>query len=150
MANRLSPGDVLDLAAPDGHIYLHYLGRHAEYGDGVAVCPTKQAASTPVRSELFRFAYVAFYPASAAVAQGLAAVVAQLPATCLPKVLRRPGVRSGRKVETWIIEDGIREVVRQELSDEERSLPIAVIWNHELLIQRVTQGWRPEMEGRRE
>jgi len=37
--------------------------------------------------------------------------------------------------------------VKSTLSEEERRLPIAAIWNHEFLVQRVSEGWRPEMEG---
>ncbi len=44
---------------------------------------------------------------------------------------------------TWIIEDGTNEVVKSELSAEDLQLPIAAIWNHELLMQRVSEGWRP-------
>jgi hypothetical protein len=53
-------------------------------------------------------------------------------------------------VETWIIEDGASELVTKKLSETERELPIAVIWNRELLVQRVSEGWRPEMEGQSE
>jgi hypothetical protein len=59
----------------------------------------------------------------------------------------RPGARAGLTVTTWIMEDVSSEEVKQQLSAEERNLPIAVIWNHELLLQRVREGWRPEMEG---
>ena len=147
MAKRAKPGDILQVTTPDGLIYAHYLGRHPEYGDAIAVCPTKQTAAVPVSAELFRGGYVIFYPAVMSASRGLAAVVGHLSSPGLPKRMRRPGVRSGRKVETWIIEDDSRETVKEELSDEDRQLPIAVIWNHELLVQRVAEGWRPEMEG---
>jgi hypothetical protein len=150
MARRPTPGDVLELAVPDGVIYLHYLGKHVEYGDGVVVCLRKQAKRAPVSPDLFREGYVTFYPVIAAVGRGFAAVVGHLPSPGLPERLRRRGAISGRKVETWIIEDGSKEVVKQELSDEERQLPIASIWNHEFLVQRVNEAWRPEMEGRNE
>ena len=57
----------------------HYLGKHVEYGNGIAVCPTKHAERALVGRELFRSGYVTFYPASAAVARGLAEVVGHLP-----------------------------------------------------------------------
>ncbi|HEX3758813.1 MAG TPA: ribonuclease E inhibitor RraB [Kofleriaceae bacterium] len=150
MAKRARPGDVLEIAAPDGWIYAHYLGKHPEYGDAIAVCPTKHAERAPIRSELFGESYVAFYPAVAAVNRGLAAVVGHLPAPGLPTRLRRAGARNGRKVETWIIEDRSRETLKESLSDEERELPIAAIWNHEMLMLRVSNGWRPSIEGREE
>ena len=147
MGKRAKPGDVLELTAVDGLIYAQYLGKHPEYGDAVALCPSKQPAPVPVSPDLFRDGYVTFYPAVAAVNRGLASVIGHLPSPGLPSRLRRPGARSGRKVETWIIEDSSHETVKTRLSDEERALPIAVIWNHELLVQRVSEGWRPEMEG---
>lgn len=150
MTKRAKPGDVLEVTAADGVIYTHYLGKHPEYGDAVAVCPTKHLKRVPVSPNLFHSGYVTFYPAVAAVNRGLAAVVGHLPSPGLPKRVRRPGARSGRKVETWIIEDDSRETVKDRLSDEDRELPIAVIWNHELLVQRVSEGWRPDMEGRHE
>lgn len=116
----------------------------------VAVCPTKQALQVDVNAELFRGGYVTFFPVVAAVAQGLASIVGHLPSPGLPKRVRRPGARSASKVETWIIEEGTDEVVKRELSDVERKLPIVVIWNRDLLVQRVSEGWRPEMEGRSE
>ncbi len=93
---------------------------------------------------------LAFHPAIAAVVRGLASGVGHLPARGVPIRLRRPGARVGTEVRTWIIEDRSGEVVREKLSAEERRLPIAVIWNQELLAQRVAEGWRPEMEGSNE
>jgi hypothetical protein len=150
MPQRARPGDVLAISTEDGRIYLQYLGRHPDYGDGVAVCPEKQSGRVPVGPELFRDAYVTFYPAIAAVAQGLAQVVGKLPCSGLPPRMRRPGVRSGRRIETWIVEDAHGDHVRRELTDEERRLPIASIWNHDFLIQRVSEGWRPEREDEHE
>jgi hypothetical protein len=150
MAKRATVGDVLEITTPDGLIYAHYLGKHPEYGDAIVVCPTKHAQRVPVGRELFHGGYVTFYPAVASVNRGLASVVGHVRSSGLPKRVRRPGARVGRKVETWIIEDDSRETVKERLSDEDRELPIAVIWNHELLVQRVSEGWRPEMEGRHE
>jgi hypothetical protein len=147
MAKRAKAGDVLELLAGSGLIYVHYLGKHAEYGDGIAVCPTMHAERARVGPELFRSAYVTFYPASVAVARGLAEIVGHLSSPGLPKRFRRAGVRSSEKVETWVIEDISGEVVKRALSDAERKLPIAAIWNHEFLTQSVLEGWRPEMEG---
>jgi len=95
---------------------------------------------------LFERGYLTFYPAKAAIVQKLATIVGYLQAPDLPKRLRRAGVRSGCAVETWVIEDASGEVVKRELSDQERQLPIAAIWNHEFLVQRVSEGWRPEFE----
>lgn len=133
---------------PEGRIYLHYLGVHPEYGDGVAVCPKRFPGPVVVEERLFDSSYVVFYPARSAVVRGLAKVVGQLPSRGLPRRLRRPGARLRGKVETWIVEEDSREEVKRLLSDEDLRLPLGVIWNHELLVQRVLEGWRPENEGR--
>jgi hypothetical protein len=148
MAKRTKHGDVLEIVTPDGWIYVHYLGRHPEYGDAIAVCPTKHAERALIRPELFHGSYVTFYPVVASVNRGLSSVVGHLPSPGVPTRLRRAGARLGRKVATWIIADGSRETLKKRLSDEDRELPIASIWNHEFLIERVSGGWRPEMEGR--
>lgn len=145
---RAKVGDVLELEAGNRFAYLHYIGRHPEYGDAVLVKPQFRERQTSVTADMFSGAYVAFYPVTAAVSQGLVDVVGHLPPPDLPNRLRRAGARTGRRVDTWIIENGSREVVKAELSDEELRLPIAAIWNHELLVQRIAEGWTPTQEGR--
>ena len=148
MGKRLKTGDVLEITTGDGRfVYLQYLGKHAEYGDAVAVCPREYASRVPENASLFVSAYVTFYPAHAAVARGLARVHGTSAPQRMPARWRRAGARVGLTVKTWIIEDGSSEEVKHQLSPEERHLPIAAIWNHEFLLQRVREGWRPEMEG---
>jgi hypothetical protein len=43
--------------------------------------------------------------------------------------------------------DDSEESLRSTLSKDELALPIAAIWNHERLIQRVVEGWHPSVEG---
>lgn len=145
---RAKPGDVLQLNTPEGSVYLQYIGRHPEYGDAVLVNPKLGTRPEVVTSKMFSDSYVAFYPAAAAVAQGLVQVIDHLAPPKVPQRLRRPGARSGRRIETWIIENGADETVKSKLSEDELKLPIAVIWNHELLTQRVLEGWNPVHEGR--
>jgi len=144
---RARPGDILEVATPGGRAYLHYLGKHPEYGDAVVVSPRQYRNAVSDMSRLFEGGHIAFYPAMTAAAQGLVQVVGHLPSPGVPTRVRRPGARLGTHVQTWIIEDGHGEEVKRYLSEEERKLPIAVIWNHEMLTRRVTEGWRPEREG---
>jgi hypothetical protein len=147
-AKRARAGDVLEVEVPEGRIYLHFVGTHPDYGDGVAVSPTTQPNPVAVAEDLFRDGYFTFYPARAAVSQGLARVVGRLPSQGIPRRLRRRGAMIGTEVKTWIIEDGSREEVKHKLSKDELRLPIAATWNHALLLERVRMGWRPEGEGR--
>jgi len=148
MGKRVKPGEVLEVAAADGGLlYLHYLGKHTEYGDAVSVCPVEQVSRPLTYEGLFDSGYVTFYPATAAVSRGLATCVGHIASGGVPQKLRRPGARVGTTVKTWIVQDEHSESVKQKLSAEELRLPIAVIWNHELLLQRVCERWRPEAEG---
>lgn len=140
---RLKPGDVLQIPSDSHFAYLHYLGKHQKYGDAVVVRRHLHESQTLITSEFFADGYVTFYPAPLALAHGLAEVVAHLPPAAVPTTLRRAGRRSGTRVETWIIEDGSRAVVRGALSDDELRLPIAGIWNHDYLMQRIAEGWNP-------
>jgi hypothetical protein len=146
MAMRSRVGDVLEVTVPGGFVYLHYIGIHIEYGDGIAVGAMTWSA-LPVSEALFQDSYVTFYPVRAAVARGFARVVGRLPSPGLPLRLRRPGALSVNGVGTWIIEDAVGEEMRVQLSAEELRLPVAEIWNHEFLVRRVVDGWRPEHEG---
>lgn len=146
--NKLKAGDVLEFPVGNRFAYLHYIGKHPEYGEAVIVCPRLVERQTSMDSGFFADGYVTFYPAALAPAHGLAEVVAHLPPPGVPTRLRRAGRRSGIRVETWIIEDGSREVVKSALSEEELRLPIAGIWNHDYLIQRIAEGWNPMNEGR--
>lgn len=148
MGKRVRPGDVLEVETGSGRfLYLHCLGKHPEYGDAVSVCPTECVSRPSSYERIFDSGYIVFYPATAAVARGFAHVVGHIASGGVPKKLRRPGARTGVTITTWIVEDGSSECVKQRLSAEELKLPIAAIWNHELLLKRVRDGWRPEMEG---
>lgn len=143
---RARAGDVLLLKVAGGVAYLHYLGRHSVYGDAVLVSRRFDEAQAAITDETFSEGYVTFYPVTAAVAQNLVEVVSHRSPPRLPSRLRRAGARSGRRVDTWIIEDGGKETVKMKLSDEDWQLPIAAIWNHEFLAQRVAEGWHPAQE----
>ncbi len=141
---RAKSGDILEVRLPGNFAYLQYLGKHLEYGDCIRVSPALHEHRAPISSELFNDAYIAFYPAIAACKEKLVQIVGNLSPPHVPTCVRRPGVRVGRHVETWIIESGLSETIKSELSDDERLLPIAAIWSHELLVLRLLEGWRPE------
>lgn len=149
---RARPGDILEVRTSRGLAYVHYTGRHPEYGDAIRVLPgffaTRPAEFTDLGSN--PDAYFTFYPAGAAVSQGLVEIVAghAVPqGRVFPTVHRREGAsnRDGR-VLAWLICEGTKETLVRELSEEQRHLPIAAIWNHEALVYYLTQEWRPEQD----
>ena len=60
---------------------------------------------------------------------------------------RRAGARSREgRVLAWLICDGTKETLVRELSEEQRHLPIAAIWSHDVLVTSLTEEWRPEQD----
>src|SRR6185436_9040601 len=72
---RVKPGDVLEFATNDERAYLHYIGKHSEYGDAVVVCPERYEKRPANMTGIFDSGYVVFYPVTAAAAQGFIDVV---------------------------------------------------------------------------
>jgi len=147
----LKVGDVLELDVPGGYSYVQYVGKHLEYGDVIRVLPgCFKERPHDLRSLAKHSGFLAFYSARAAVSHGFVRTVGSFPlpdGLGIPKHLRRPGAREkGGIVRTWIVEKNGEERVRQELTDSEKQLPIAAIWDHELLVLRIAQGWCPEQD----
>lgn len=70
----------------------------------------------------------------------------------LPAELEDPGHRVLDEphrllVLTWIIEENGVEALTSDLASDQLKLPIASIWDHELLKDRPLEGWSPEQTG---
>lgn len=129
--------------------YVQFLGMHRQHGDAILVSPMLHARKSSFSAEFFSTGYVTFYPACLAVTQKRIEVVAQSPPPTIPKRYRRPAaVSRDGKVESWIIEGGWRDVVKSDLSDEERSIPISGVWDHEFLSAQITKRWTPQTDSR--
>jgi hypothetical protein len=145
--SRLLGGEILEVPIGTKFGYVQFLGNHRLHGDAVLVHPALHTRQSSFAAGFFSSGYVAFYPACLAVTQKRIEVVAQSPPPAIPKRYRRPeAVASGGKVESWVIEGGWRNVTKRELSDEERSIPIAAVWNHEQLSAKISKGWKPELD----
>lgn len=150
---RTKLGDVIEIQTSLGLSYIQYVGKHPEYGDAVRVLPQCYQQRPIDFTQLMKTTacYMAFYSANAAVAAGFAEVVAALDVpegVEVPRHLRRAGARSrDQRILSWIIEGNGQETVHKELSDAQKRLPIAAIWDHELLVQRIEEKWSPEQEG---
>ena len=149
MARALTLGDVLQVECSCGTGYVSYAGRHPRFGDTIWVVPHIFAEPASNWSDLFvGEGYFAFYPAHTAVRQRLVRKVGFAPEAVrlLPQYWRNAvGFDEPGPIKTWLITDGTQRTSREEsaLSQEERLLPIASIWNHELLCERLASGWTP-------
>lgn len=149
---RARIGQVLEIATERGLAYVQYVSRHGKYGDTIRILPGLFTTRPRDFSRLVHgHAYFAFYPLRMAVAQNLITPVAIEPIPVgleRPQRLRRRGaIANDGRVETWLVIDGDREELRSELSLDEKRLPIASIWNHALLVQRIAEEWAPEKVG---
>jgi hypothetical protein len=148
MRKRLVGGEILEVPVGNRFGYVQFLGEHREYGDAILVNPALHDRQAHFPTGFFSKGYVTFYPAANSVSRKLVEVVAQSSPPRLPKRFRRPRAETDGAVESWVIEGGWRNVVKQTLTDEERKLPIAGIWNHEFLRTQIEKGWTPETDGR--
>lgn len=145
---RLVGGEILEVPVGKQFGYVQFIGEHREYGDAILVNPTLHDRQARFATGFFDAGYVTFYPAGVAVSNKLVEVVAQSSPPKFPKRFRRPKAQRDGAVESWVIEGGWRDVVKQNLTDEERRLPIAGVWDHELLRKQIAKGWTPETDGR--
>jgi hypothetical protein len=144
---RLRPGDVLKVECGSKLGFLGYLGRHAHFGDAVLVLPDLfSEAPRDLCSHFNEAGYFQFYPATTAARHKLATKV-----TFCAEAMRALPVRwrniinsnADGTVRSWLVCDGVGYEPRDHLSIEEHTLPIGEIINHELLLQRLREGWTP-------
>jgi hypothetical protein len=144
---RLRIGDVLKVETAVGPRYVQFLGETEHFADCIRV-QTKPSSERFDSANFFCGAYFAFCFAKDAIKAGVATVVGNTPSVALPTRWRRHGVvdRDGRTVN-WIVHDEHGDRYPQTaLSEDEQALPIGMIWNHALLVNRLEEGWRPEFE----
>lgn len=139
----LAPGDVLEVGEEGAWGYLLYLGRHVEYGDGVAVVPRLWPERPELGDRLFDDHYATFYPAGRALRAGLAKVIGRVSPRPMPGSWRRHGMRAFNPDAPWIVTEGRKDRLVAQLGENERRYPIASIWNHEMLLHCLAAGWRP-------
>ncbi len=124
-------------------VYVQFVGTHPDYGDAVRVEPRVHHLPPSTFDDLFRDGYFTFYPARLAVRKGVMRIAGHGTAPQMPAMWRRAGARRGTAIETWVIETAVSEQVTSDLTPAQRSLPIAAIWNHAMLLERVATGWHP-------
>jgi len=147
-------GDIVEVRTPAGLAYLQYASKHPTYIDTIRVLPglfPERPAPNDLEALSTQEGYFAFYLVSHAVRHGLVEVVAHCPIPAgleAPRAILRPSfiTREGT-VTKWWLEEGSREtLLKRELTPDEKRLSLAEMWNHEFLVHRLSQQWRPEHE----
>ena len=140
---RAKIGDVFLVNAGDKDAYIYYAGKHSEYGDGIFVF-SDNPAEDDCKCVVPR--YFTFYPLQHACRQGLVIYQGNNDRNlCIPSEMRRAGARrADGTVKTWIVSGGDGDMLVQKLLPIQRKLPIAAIWNHEMLCLRLERGWKPD------
>jgi hypothetical protein len=152
MAARI--GDIIEVVTRKGCAYAQHTHRHPVYGALIRVFE----GTYPERPGDFEaisqapIAFSVFFPLNSALRQKVVTTVAITAVATWNQVF--PVFRSGtphhisKKVETWWLWDGVREWMVGNLTPDQRSLPIRGVGNVDLLVSRIEEGWRPELDAR--
>ena len=149
MSDILAVGDVFEVACAGGIAYVSYAGKHGWLGDAIWIVPsTFESRRNDFGTVFAEPGYFAFYPLHAALRQKIVRKVgfAVEAIRLLPVNVRSAVNRDALgRISSWLITDGQSKLPRtdEELSYEERQLPIGTIWNHKMLCERIGSGWNP-------
>lgn len=147
MAATLAVGDILEFECRGGWCYLSYAGRDPTMGDAVwlvpKIYPTRRNDWESVFSNPDGFWL--FYPAHATLRAKLVRKVgfSEHAVRLVPRVNRTIVAKDeSGMVKSWYLSDGTNRVPKldAELTDAERSLPVARIWNHAYLREQLELG----------
>lgn len=149
---RPRPGDVVEIRTERGLAYAQYTHKHPMYGALLRILPGLFAARPADFADLVSQPerFVVFFPLGAAAARGLVTLVANepVPERNRPFPLFRSGIQNPAtgRVETWWLWDGEHAWKVDELTPEQRDLPLREVWNYTLLVERIVEGWSPRDE----
>lgn len=145
MAKRVKLGDILQVLTNAGVAYAQVTHKHPRYGHLIRVfagyhdqTPKDFSAVVDAQPQ-----FSAFFPAQAAVDQGLLAVVGNVPVSSPLQAfptMRMQALGAGGPLWLW---DGEHEVqLERELTAEEMHYPVRGIITAPLLVERIEKGYR--------
>lgn len=151
MSTQIMVGDIIEIPVKGGFAYAQYILKHEGYGYLISVFPQIRKEPLENFSELSEDIkhYATFFPIESVVKQKIFNVVSNLPIPEYAKdfPLFKTGIKNKEGViETWWLWDGEKEWKVGKLTDKQKSLPDRGIWNHTLLIERIEEGWSPEIQ----
>jgi len=147
-------GDIFEIPTAKGYAYAQYTHEHFQLTSLIRVFeglyPSPPGDWGKIVAGPVQFS--TFFPLKAAVQRGIFKIVAHHQVAEPNRSF--PIFRSGivdpktRKVSVWWLWDGEAEWKIGNLNPEQRKLPIREIWNDAMLVQRIEEGWRPEIDSR--
>lgn len=150
MKTRAVIGDIIEISTPKGLAYAQYTYRDAVYGELLKVFhglhENRRSTFSTIPGE--KEAFWAFYPLNEALKHNLVQVVAheKIPGPKFP-LFRIAGARTRTGlVQSWWLWDGAEKWPVEQLNPEHHELPVASVWNHKLLINRIIGAWRSSDE----
>jgi hypothetical protein len=152
--NKPRIGDIFEIPTAKGLAYAQYTHQHSKLGALIRVFDSLYSSTPSDWGKMVDgpVQFSTFYPLKAAVQRGISRIVAHHQVAEPNRSF--PTFRAGiidpktRKVSVWWLWDGENEWKIGNLSPEQRKLPIREVWNDTLLVQRIEEGWRPEIDYR--
>lgn len=145
-------GDIIEMKTPYGLAYAQYTHKHPLYGNLLRVFPGLYERRPDSFKELVdsKERFYIFFPLGAAVSRAIVTLVdneaVPLCAQEFPLMRKAGGIDRSGKVLNWWLWDGKREWRVDCLSQEQKKLSVAEVWNDTLLIERIVEGWSPQDE----
>jgi hypothetical protein len=142
-------GDVIEISTPLGLAYAHYTHTHESFGALLRVLPGLHKSRPPDFSAVVQAEpqFITFFPLGAACNRRIVKIVANevLPRAAMVFPIFRSCVRTTNGRGPWWLWDGINEWRVGDLEPGMEQLPLRGIWNDTLLIQRIAERWKHEM-----
>lgn len=149
-------GDVVEITMPDGLAYAQYTHKHVsppKYGELIRVLPGIWSSSPSDFADLVHqeSQFITFFPLGAACSRGIVKVVAsdEIPSFARQFPIFRNSHRDlqGKRIGAWFLWDGERERREPHLSAQQlKQNPPSGIINDTLLVERIAQQWRHELD----
>ncbi len=147
--SRVRSGDVFEIKTERGWGYFQFTIKHPDMGQLIRVLPGVHQNRLDDIAKLVseKESYYVFFPVSGALAKKLIGRIGNFSVPIWAKdipLMRSAGARArDGKVLTWVIVSNRDEKIVKTLSESQRHLSLAVIWNDTLLAERIASGWKP-------
>lgn len=144
------PGDVFYINTKKGRAYLQYIKKVPNFSYMIRVFSGFYEGIHPELTGIVKYpvSFLIFFPIMAAERRKIVHKCGNVPLDEESKKI--PVFRYGipdfetKKVPVWCFWDGEKEWPVENLTDEQRKLPMKVIVNDIELIDRIERGWTPE------